>query len=80
MTALARLLVFVAWWLAVDVVLAALWAVLGWRRDGRGPVQYGPLPVPLVPYVRVAPGADLLAVDGPVLWSYAETVGFELTV
>lgn len=78
MSALARLLVFVAWWLAVDAVLAALWAAAGWRRAGRGPVQYGSLPVPLVPYVRMVPGAELLAVDGPVSWSYAETVGFEL--
>jgi hypothetical protein len=68
----------------VSDVWTAVWIVAGWavvfvvvygpRRREQGPVEYGPLPVPLVaPLVRYA-DAELLAVDA-VLWSYAEAVG-----
>ena len=77
MTILSRVVVFFAWWLAADVLLAVLWAA--GVRLRRGPrarlaVDYGPLPVPLAaPLARYA-DAELLAVDAE-LWSYADAVG-----
>lgn len=66
------------------VLIVAGWALVVFvmygppSRRERGPVEYGPLPVPLVvppvsPLVS-DPVAAALAVDA-VLWSYAETVG-----
>ena len=72
MTALRHAATLFAAWLAADVLLGALWA-LACRRRPRLPVDYGPLPVPLVPYVP-ARSQPLLAVDA-VLWSYADAVG-----
>jgi len=76
-TVLSRTVVFFAWWLAADVALALVWSACARLRRGpraRLPVDYGPLPVPLVaPLVRYA-DAELLAVDAE-LWSYAEAVG-----
>jgi len=71
MTALRHAATLFGVWLAADIPLAALWA-LACRRRPRLPVEYGPLPVPLTPYVRYV-DAELLAVDA-VLWSYAEAL------
>lgn len=73
MTALARLVVFTGYWLGGDVALVAVWRLALWLRGPRVPVQYGPLPVPLVVPLVSDPVAAMLAVDA-VSWSFAETL------
>lgn len=74
MSALRHAAVLFGVWLGADVPLAGLWALVR-RRAPRLPVEYGPLPIPLVASVAVDPWVALLAVDAAA-WSYADAIGW----